>query len=255
MASRRVLVFGSSNAGKTSMINELTGFNYNVNNDAKGCTFETRQVPPVTRGGVQYHFLDTAGLNETDKGTVKSKDAVQNILKLLQHSKDGMNLLIYVRRIGTITQTDKDNYEMFCNIVTNHMIPVICVITGCENEDPMSDWVKRNEDTFKNNGMKFHGMVATCFAKGGRLESVYRPLREQSAKDVWDTIINHAANTPVDFVKQSGGINTVFKRVWNFFCHWLGQSAWKWVNEHVRDILVRLGFGSQEANQMAEMFM
>ncbi|CAF1103234.1 unnamed protein product [Didymodactylos carnosus] len=255
MASRTVLIFGSSNAGKTSMINELTGYNFQVNNDAKGCTFETRQVPPVSKGEVPYHFLDTAGLNETEKGRVKSKDAVQNILKLLQHSKNGMNLLIYVRRIGTIIQTDKDNYEMFCDIVTNHQIPVICVITGCENEDPMSDWVRRNEDAFKNNGMRLHGMVATCFAKGGPSESVCRPLREQSAKDVWDAIMNHATNKPVDFIKQSGGISAVLKRIWNQYCTWLNQPTWKWVNEHVRDILARLGFRSQEANQMAEMFV
>ncbi|CAF3369468.1 unnamed protein product [Rotaria socialis] len=254
MASRNVLVFGSSNAGKTSMINMLTHNNYPVNNSACGCTFETVSIPPVTNGEIQYHFLDTAGLNETDKGTVKSKDAVKNIVKLLKHSKSGMNLLIYVMRIGTISQTEKDNVNMFCNVITGNMIPTICVITGCENEEPMTQWVTNNRHIFQQNGMVFMDMVGTCFASGGRFETSFKPLREDSARRVWDAITTHSAQEPVDFVKKSGGMIAVVKRVWNAFCTWIGQPAWRWVNEHVKNMLIRLGFRSDEADEIAEEF-
>jgi GTPase Era involved in 16S rRNA processing len=254
MASRYVLVFGASNAGKTSMINELTGLAYDVNNSARGCTFDTVQVPPMEKDGIRYHFLDTAGLNETDKGTVKSKDAVKNIIKLLKHSRTGINLLVYVIRIGTITQAEKDNYNMFCNIITDHKIPVICVITGCENEEPMSRWVTSNKRFFEENDMMFSDMIATCFAKGGRFEIGYKPLREESAKNVWKAIITHSTRTPVDFVSQSGGFSNLLRKVWNWFCTWSGHDAWKWINEHIRDMLIRLGFQSNEANDIAQDF-
>ncbi|CAF0964094.1 unnamed protein product [Adineta steineri] len=157
-------------------------------------------------------------------------------------------------RIGTITQTEKDNYDMFCKVITNGQIPVICVITGCENEDPMSEWVITNESTFSRNEMTFNAMVGTCFAKGGRFEQNYRPLREESATMVWEAIMAHSARVPVDFLRQSGGFSAVVRRVWNHFCNWIGQNAWRWINQHVRDMLVRLGFTSDEAGEVAQQF-
>ncbi|CAF3958766.1 unnamed protein product, partial [Rotaria sp. Silwood1] len=46
----------------------LTDQNYPTSPDARGCTFETTAIPPFKKDGVNYEFLDTAGLNETDKG-------------------------------------------------------------------------------------------------------------------------------------------------------------------------------------------
>ncbi|CAM4979071.1 unnamed protein product [Rotaria socialis] len=176
-------------------------------------------------------------------------------LDLMKRIKElGMNLLIYVMRIGTISQTEKDNVNMFCNVITGNMIPTICVITGCENEEPMTQWVTNNRHIFQQNGMVFMDMVGTCFASGGRFETSFKPLREDSARRVWDAITTHSAQEPVDFVKKSGGMIAVVKRVWNAFCTWIGQPAWRWVNEHVKNMLIRLGFRSDEADEIAEEF-
>lgn len=254
MNPRKVIVFGSSNAGKTSMINMLSNQNYPVNNSATGCTFKTVTIPPIEKGGVIYQFFDTAGLNETDRGTVNSKAAVQNIIDLLKSCRGGINLLIYVMRIGTITQTEKANYDMFCRVITNQKVPVICVITGCENEDPMSRWVTNNQRFFDNNEMQFNGIVGTCFAKGGRFEDAYRPLREESTALVWNAILDSCAREPVDFIGQSGGIFAALKRIWNSFCEYIGKKPWKWVNEQVKEMLIRLGFGGDEADKIAEQY-
>ncbi|CAF1395099.1 unnamed protein product [Rotaria sordida] len=102
--------------------------------------------------------------------------------------------------------------------------------------------------------MVFKSMVATCFAKGGRLEQSYRPLREESARDVWDAITTYSATEPVDFIQHSGGMVMLLRKIWNGFCEWIGQTAWTWVNEHVKEMLVRLGFKTEEAVVIAEDF-
>lgn len=219
--SCRVMVFGSSGVGKTSMINMLTGHNYMVRNAARGCTFDTVEVPPVRRAGIQYHFFDTAGLNETDAGTVNSAQAVQKITNLLNKFENGMNLLIYVKRIGSISNAERENYELFCNIITNHRIPVIGVITGCEHEEPMSRWVQDNANIFAQNRMVFNALVATSFQEGGRFETVLRSLRQESATAVWDAIRTHSLVTPVNVVKDAGGIVNLVTLVARWFTAWL----------------------------------
>lgn len=84
---RRVLIFGSSNVGKTSLCNALTGGNRPTSDGAAGCTFKSHSTL-VTYRGVRYELIDTVGLNETDGGTVQSAEAMQNLLALLKSTKD-----------------------------------------------------------------------------------------------------------------------------------------------------------------------
>ena len=96
--SRRVLVFGSTGAGKTSICNELTGDQHPVSSDAIGCTFETTHYRPVFIGENLYELIDTVGLNEGTAGTTPSKTAMANLINLIRTNKEGFNLLIMVNR-------------------------------------------------------------------------------------------------------------------------------------------------------------
>ena len=196
--NKRILVVGSSNVGKTSMLNELCGLHMQVNNDARGCTLGTEQLDPIEHGNCQYVFSDTAGLNETDKGTVTNEQALKNIAQLIRTARIGFNLIIFVIRSGTIHGTDKANYDLFFEILTHKKIPIMCVITNCENEDSMTEYANRNRQTYEENGMHFIAFEATCFAKGGRLEKViYGGLRGESGQRVWTAIERHASPTPI----------------------------------------------------------
>lgn len=106
---QRVVVFGSSNVGKTSMLNELTERNNKVSSGAIGTTFSTEKFPICEQNGVFYEFFDTAGLNETEGGLVSQEEACDNIFNLIVECTQGFNLLILVVRIGAILQADKDN--------------------------------------------------------------------------------------------------------------------------------------------------
>lgn len=105
------------------MLNELCGLNMQVNNDARGCTLVTQELDPIGHDNCQYIFFDTAGLNETDRGTVTNEQALKNIAQLIRTARIGFNLIIFVIRSGTIHGTDKANYDLFFEILTHKKSP------------------------------------------------------------------------------------------------------------------------------------
>ena len=260
LSKQRVVVFGSSNVGKTSMLNALTQHDKTVSNAAIGTTFSTVKFPICERNGILYEFLDTAGLNEAEGGLVSHEQSCNNIFNLVSECIEGFNLLILVVRIGSILQADKDNYEIFCSELANNRIPVLCVITGCENEEPtMMSYAERNQIHFSAKDMNFSAAVSTCFAKGGRLEHMYQPLREQSTKEVWSAIEQTASAVPILTVERSPeGMRHTFTRVWNYFCGWIRKPDWQMELPHctkIYAILDRMGIKDEETKRAwAERF-
>lgn len=117
-ARYRVLVFGRSGVGKTSMLDSILGLRMPVSGGVKGCTFETTMAVPVKN--TEYMFFDTAGLNESSEGTVPSFQAIKGLIRLLKASRSGFNLLVMVHKAGRFDKTDKDNYQLFVETITAH---------------------------------------------------------------------------------------------------------------------------------------
>jgi GTP-binding protein EngB required for normal cell division len=260
LSKQRVVVFGSSNVGKTSMLNALTEHDNTVCGGAIGTTFSTVKFPICERNGILYEFLDTAGLNEADGGLVSHEQSCNNILNLIIECAEGFNLLILVVRIGSILQADKENFDIFCTELTNKRVPVLCVITGCENEEPeITSYAERNLAHFSAQGMNFSAVVSTCFAKGGRLEQIYQPLRGQSTGEVWSAIERAASRWPIVTVEQCPeSMRHRFTSVWNHFCRWVKKPAWKAALPHctrIYAILDRMGIKDEEKKKAwAEKF-
>jgi predicted GTPase len=249
---RRVLVFGASNEGKTSVINLLTGNNAPTNCDAKGCTFESKTVSTEHKG-IQYEFTDTAGLNEASGGTVTAADSLKALVSLLKGSKDGYNLLIFVIKAGTILAHHERNYQLFVDIITDRKVPVLLVVTHLENHDS-TKWIKDNKETFENNGMHFDNMVGGTFVKSEneKLEAVYQELRENSRMAVWRKIELCSEENPVNFLSQQGGLLKVLRKSWNFLVAVFKlEVKYKWVSGRLRDMLVSLGLTSTDAIEYA----
>ena len=49
--------------------------------------------------------------------------------------------------------------------MTLSMVSTLMVLTGCENEEPLSKWVDEQRSAF--NRYNYKDLVATCFAPGG----------------------------------------------------------------------------------------
>lgn len=247
----RVLVFGTTGTGKTSLCNALTGENQKVSDAAEGVTFESSTYKEVEiSDGKSLIITDTVGLNESDKGRVPSKNAVKALIKLLRESEEGYNLLIHVFRLGRITQTEENNYEFFVRTISESKIPAILAVTGCENVDPMSKWKDENGHIFKERGLKYENIICTCFASGGRLESVYKGLRDESYELLIGAIKTYAAKEPIKLYSTYQGFIATVKRAWNWFVGWLGfDNLMFQVNEALIQLLIRIGFTRDEANE------
>lgn len=61
----RVVVAGPPNAGKSSLINKITGYDRAIVTPIAGTTRDVIEVP-LAIGGIPYLFIDTAGLRDSD---------------------------------------------------------------------------------------------------------------------------------------------------------------------------------------------
>lgn len=239
----RILVFGATGTGKTSLCNALTGKSRPTDSGALGITSKSHLYAPFTHEGLKVHVVDTVGLHESVHGTVPADQAVIDLVELLDKSRDGFSLLVHVARASRITKEHDDDYKFFVEGMTQGSIPVILAVTGCENEDPMTSWVERNAAAYDR--FKYSGIVATCFATGGPLESVYEPLRSQSKTALLAAVQAHALPAPA-LIYGPGTTRTfgdLLTKMWNEFVSLAGLSKEyrRKTNESVYQLLKRLG--------------
>ncbi|CAF1674475.1 unnamed protein product, partial [Didymodactylos carnosus] len=130
-------------------------------------TFESK-LYHGTREGYSFNIYDTAGLNESDKGKVKSEEAVGNLIKLVKNLKDGIHLLIMCIKKGRINNAIYNNYQLFYAGIFCKSVPIILVVTGCELDEPINSCKIKNEKALvKNFKMKFNDIVCiTTLNKG-----------------------------------------------------------------------------------------
>lgn len=248
----RVLVFGGTGVGKTSVCNELSGRSRPTDNDAQGVTAKTHIYGRFEHQGQSIELVDTVGLHEADSGTVPAESAVLQLSELLRHSKDGFNLLIHVAKAGRLTRYHQEDYDFFVNRMTERKIPTLLVLTGCENEQPMSAWVDRNREHYRQ--FQYREIIASCFATGGSLESHFAPLRDESKTAVLSKILATALPTPMRLYGEGTGRSAadMLAKLWNDIVE-LTRLPAKYrarTNESVYDFMQRIGI-SQKIADMA----
>ena len=217
MKSIRILVFGATGIGKTSLCNALTGRVRPTDNGARGITAKSHIYPPFQTGDCKIQIIDTVGLHESAHGTVPAEQASIALIELLEKAKDGFSLLIHVTRASRITKEHDDDYKFFVEKMTQGRIPVILAVTGCENEQPMISWVERNQDAFSR--FAYKELVPTCFASGGPMEDFFAPLRAQSREHLLRSIIQNALAEPSKLYGTGTGssFREAIYRIWNEF--------------------------------------
>ena len=105
--------------------------------------FKYKNINQLKKNNIQYEFFQVNGLDKINYEKLTFTKIINNINNFIQYSKQDFNLLIFVTRCGSIHQSTKDEYMMFANEITMKKIPVIGVITNCENSEPMSKWIDK----------------------------------------------------------------------------------------------------------------
>ena len=141
-----------------------------VGNGLLGETFRST-VYPVEIGGKMYSLHDTVGLGEYSGGTVDSAKAIRNLSRLVigLSNSGGVNLLVFVMKRGRLTETIHKNYTLFHRGFCDSKVPIVIVVTGCEDVEPTMDaWWIMNERWFAQAGMLFNGHACVCAFRGTR---------------------------------------------------------------------------------------
>jgi predicted GTPase len=171
---QNVIVFGETGAGKSSVVNMILGCNKaKVGDGALGETFRST-IYPVEIDGKTYNLHDTVGLGEYSGGTVDSAKAAGNLYRLMKDlsNSGGVNLLIFVIKRGRLTETIHKNYVLFHRGFCDSQVPIVVIVTGCENVEPTMDaWWIDNKRTFTEAGMLFAGHACVCAFKGRKTEN------------------------------------------------------------------------------------
>ena len=103
-------------------------------------------------------FYDTAGLNEPQYGTVPHPAAIRHLLNLIKSLRNGLNLLIYVRRIGPFSTIDAQNIQLMKCLLKDG-VPFLYVNTGCE---PNMNWWKEQQKNTNITQFKFKDGCSVC---------------------------------------------------------------------------------------------
>eukprot|EP00977_Amphora_coffeiformis_P025091 scaffold18208_cov182-Amphora_coffeaeformis.AAC.1 len=268
-SSNRILVIGSTGAGKSTLINALVGDDLcHTSSAAVGCTGSYTTVT-ATHNDVTYEFIDTVGINEPEEGTVSRTDALKMFFKFLRDNADGFNLIIFCTREGRITEESKTTYEvmvkkLYASSESKQSPPVLIFVGGMfleYDEDPQQ-WCEANRATFVQQGLveaaaeldAFHA-IALPRSKNPMLAKVFQQISAASTKRAWNVIERTLAPEPVRLYTSVRGMLNVVQNVWNTIA---ANFGWPLIIPDVlREIAAACGFSSKEISELThtEPFM
>ncbi|EFC37825.1 predicted protein [Naegleria gruberi] len=230
---RRVLIYGCSGSGKTTILNNLTGENFNTDDSAVGVTFQMTIIPPINKQGTEingkiYRFDDTVGLNECESGTVDNFTAFVKLKDFLKDSLTGFNLFIYVFEKGRITSSDVKNVQLFSQILGQNKVPTLMVVSKADTDNGLKSlddltnntWIKQNESQLASafGEQTFCAKQTVAFPQPSftsNNESI-NLLCNTSRKLLFDLIDQHASDESI-FIVTKENFMTVLTRVLNWF--------------------------------------
>lgn len=132
-SSEKVLVFGRTGAGKSTIAQMLTlghldpsGSSFKASSSARGVTSE------IWRGeGRGWHVTDTPGFGEAKGGTVSTKEATDKIKKFVVEICGIYSHYLYVVKKDRINVYDERLWKFFTKVFADAEENFSVVVTGC----------------------------------------------------------------------------------------------------------------------------
>ena len=225
MKTKNVVIFGEGGVGKSSTVNMI--FERNVaatSSSSRGCTFESRCYS-APGDGYRFNIYDTVGLNEADRGRVKAGQALKNLIDLMLRLDEGVHLLVMCIQRGRISYAAASNYQVFYEGMFNKRIPIILVITHCEQDEPIDQWKKDNEFELKETyDMKFEQIICVTTLNQGEHATTFAEAYRWSQLDLREAIIHHALKGSFSCRPSIHSLGTWLKKTWNHIADSLNLS-------------------------------
>ncbi|KAH7925679.1 P-loop containing nucleoside triphosphate hydrolase protein [Leucogyrophana mollusca] len=240
-----VIIFGETGSGKSSVINMISQtYVAPISSGATGCTFNYVRYP-VEIQGAPFNLYDTAGLDEGDHGKVAKQDAIAQLYKLIVDLEGGVSLLVFCMRGPRIKEAAHKNWRLFHEVFCKKNVPIVIVITGLEQEDPMDNWWRQNKAAFHKYGMVPSGNACITATRGRQNRSgryVFEDEYEESRVKVSKLIEDSALAEPwkVNRIQWFSEITICLMKFR------LGEAP------EIREMATRCSMSNEEARELAE---
>jgi hypothetical protein len=183
---------------------------FKTSSKATGTTLTYQKIAGSVAGhpDLTITMYDTAGLSESTTGSVSSKDAFKQLVKLLYELSEGVNLLICCVRKGKFsTESFESNYKIFVNTICESKIPCLLVITHSDvhdedsEDDDLDVWWTKNKEHFETKlKFNFDEVIPVTTRKNNK----YMPEQQEeyyklSRKRLLDAIKTYSLEEPYRF--------------------------------------------------------
>jgi hypothetical protein len=145
-----VILFGEAGVGKSSIINLLNGHSVaKVSAGIDTCTLDYRSYK-INTGLHQFLVWDTVGFNGAHIEHNVCDMAIENAVHLIRdlHKQGGVDLLVFCKTPTRLSPSELNNFRLFREFLCEGQIPVACIITHLEHQNPMEKWWDANGEDF-----------------------------------------------------------------------------------------------------------
>lgn len=193
--SLHIAVVGKPNAGKSTLVNLLIGENRMIVSDIPGTTRDAIDSR-IERGGVEYTFIDTAGLRRKSK--IADEVERYSIIRAIAAVDRADVVLMMVDAQTGVTEQD----SKIAGIAHNRFIPTIIVVNKWDLIKKDTKTMQKMTGAIRNSlaFMPYAPMLFISAKTGKRAEKIYDKIQyvvTQSRKRVLTAKLNEAL---IDFV-------------------------------------------------------
>jgi GTP-binding protein EngB required for normal cell division len=154
---KNILVIGETGVGKSSIVNLIVGEKVaEAKGSADKCTFNIDKYEYEN-----FRLFDTIGYNDaTENNPTEALKKLANFA--MEVTTDGICLIVYVMKQGRINAISRKNYDYFVKSFCNNEVPVLLVVTHCEEVSIPEHWYSSEKENFEKYGMIFNAVVCGC---------------------------------------------------------------------------------------------